>query len=188
MGTGNGLVHLRVDAVLVVDRSATCRERLIHGLQRFFGKVEGAQTASEALFRIRAASFDALVLDLSPADGQGLEPISILQEVYRELRVVLVTGCGSVASSVRAIKLGAADYLIKPVSPGRVAAALIGNSTPVLEGLVQEMSLDLLMWEHIHQVLHDSDGNISEAARRLRIHRQSLQRKLRKAPPRSEPY
>jgi two-component system response regulator RegA len=168
--------------VFVMDGSDLWRGRLIVDLERHFGTVKGARTGEDGLRCLRAEPFDAVTLDLSLPDVSGMELIPILRRHHPLLRIVVVTGVASVASSVRAIKLGAADYLIKPVPAVRVAAALCGHSVHTSGQLVPEMSLDRLAWEHVHRVLDDSNGNISEAARRLRMHRQSLQRMLRKIP------
>lgn len=174
-------------AVLVIDGSDRSRGRLVLDLERYVGAVEGARSGNDALLRLRAGSFDAVALDLFLPDGPGMELIPILRQHHPLLRIVVVTGPASVASSVRAIKLGATDYLVKPLPAARVAAALCGHSIEAPHHVVPEISLDRVAWEHIHRVLDDSNGNISEAARRLRIHRQSLQRMLRKIPRLDEP-
>lgn len=172
----------RAMAVLVIDPSDSSRRQLTSDLVPYVGKVAGSRTANDGMQQLRGDPFDAVVLDLSLPDVSGIDLIPLLHRRHPQLRVVIVTGLGSIASSVRAIKLGAVDYLLKPVSAARVAAALRGLPTPDSAHLEPEMSLDRVTWEHIHRVLDDSNGNVSEAARRLGLHRQSLQRKLRKVP------
>ena len=169
-------------AVLVIDPSDSSRRQLISDLVPYFGRVEGSRTANDGIQQLHGRLFDAVVLDLCLPDVSGMDLIPALHGRHPLLRIVIVTGIGSIASSVRAIKLGAIDYLLKPVPVARVAAALHGRPTPASDHLEPEMSLDRLTWEHIHRVLDDSNGNVSEAARRLGLHRQSLQRKLRKVP------
>ena len=169
-------------AVLVIDPSDSSRRQLISDLAPYVGRIEGSRTANNGMQQLHGDPFDAVVLDIGLPDVSGVDLISVLRRRHPLLRIVIVTGSGSIASSVRAIKLGAIDYLLKPVSPRRVAAALYGRPIHAPDSLEPVMSLDRLTWEHIHRVLDDSNGNVSEAARRLGLHRQSLQRKLRKGP------
>jgi two-component system, response regulator RegA len=173
--------------VLVVDASEPWRRWLVRGLRGFVAGAEAVASGGEALRQLSSARFDAAVPDLQLPDTTGLDLIPVLRQRCPRMVVLVVTGHGSVASTVRALKLGAADYLLKPIAPERIAAALAGEPVQPRTPWLEEMSLDRVAWEHIHRVLDETHGNISEAARRLRIHRQSLQRKLRKPPPLSRP-
>lgn len=183
MSNGMCVRDLSQTRVLVVDASEFSRPRQVHELGRFVGGVEAVATGSQALLRICTERFDGVILDPCLPDIDGMELMELLRERRPDLAIVVVTGVGSIASCVRAIKLGAADYLLKPIDGQTLADALAGEHVRPADRPAPAMSLDRLAWEHIQRVLDESRGNISEAARRLRIHRQSLQRKLRKPPP-----
>jgi two-component system response regulator RegA len=125
------------------------------------------------------------VLDLRMPNSNGLDLIPVLIGIDPNTRIVVLTGYGSVATAVEAVRRGATHYLTKPADADEIVAAFergtsaTSSDTPPL----QPMSLDRVEWEHINRVLMDCQGNISEAARVLRIHRRSLQRKLSRYPP-----
>ena len=120
MVLGDGSAPPAGMAVLVLDGSDSSRRRLVLDLGRHFDRVEGAATGNDGLLRLQAGSFDAVALDPSLPDVSGMELIPILRHRHPLLRIVVVTGHGSVASCVRSIKLGAADYLITPVPAARI--------------------------------------------------------------------
>lgn len=125
------------------------------------------------------------IVDLMLRDGSGLDLISAFRELVPRTRIVLVTGFGSVSTAVEAIRLGAVDYLLKPVSAEELLAALDpSRARKPSKDKPDIPSLERAQWEYIHRVLEQCEGNISEAARRLGLHRQSLQRMLKRHPPR----
>jgi two-component system response regulator RegA len=131
-----------------------------------------------------------IVLDLALPDAHGLRLLPELRHKHPETALVVCTALGSIAAAVAAMRSGANDFLLKPTTADQIGASLrhaIGGEQreevlPEWTTLPDPMSLDRIQWEHLHRVLLECDWNISEAARRLRLHRQSLQRKLRHMP------
>jgi two-component system response regulator RegA len=139
------------------------------------------ETATEI---VRTTEFDQAILDLNLAGHSSLPLISLLKQSGRNTRILVLTGYASIATAVDAIKLGADNYLSKPADADEILAALNrGNALHQEDIAVQEpMSVRRLEWEHIQKVLKEHDGNISETARQLKMHRRTLQRKLQKRP------
>jgi two-component system response regulator RegA len=121
-------------------------------------------------------------VDLRLKDGSGLDVVRALAEVGRGTAVVVLTGYGSIATALEAVRLGARHYLTKPAGADEILAALLGEQRPPAPPAATAPSLARVEWEHINRVLPDCGGNVSEAARLLGIHRRSLQRKLAKFP------
>lgn len=148
--------------------------------------VSMASSAAEALVRARERSPHYAVVDLKLGDDSGLALIPALLAEVPRLRVLLLTGYASIATAVEAMKRGAHDYLAKPVDADAVVRALLDQGDVDVDkaGEVPESPLRLrrLEWEHIQRTLKECDGNVSEAARRLGLHRRTLQRKLGKRP------
>lgn len=173
-------------SLLVVDDDDLFRERLGRALEKRGFDVRTASGPTEALRLARQESPELAVVDLRMPDGSGLELLRELLAIDPTTRVVMLTGYGSIATAVEAVRMGAANYLAKPADAEDVLAAFERADAPPLEpsGDYKAPSLARAEWEHINRVLADTGGNISEAARRLGIHRRSLQRKLQKYPPR----
>jgi two-component system response regulator RegA len=133
--------------------------------------------------RLLSKRFDLAVVDLKLGTDSGLELIEKLHDASPGMTSVVLTGYSSIATAVKAIKLGAANYLTKPVSMDDIEAALLGEMAAEESEDYQAPSLARHEWEYIEYVLARCDGNITRAAKELGIHRQSLQRKLRKYPP-----
>jgi two-component system response regulator RegA len=133
--------------------------------------------------RLLSKRFDLAVVDLKLGTDSGLELIDKLHDASPGITSVVLTGYSSIATAVKAIKLGAANYLTKPVSMDDIEAALLGEMAAEEREDYQAPSLARHEWEYIEYVLARCDGNITRAAKELGIHRQSLQRKLRKYPP-----
>lgn len=171
--------------VLLVDDDVTLREQLAKALHRRGIDCLLAAGGAEAMQKARTAPLDAAVIDLRMPGMGGLETVQALHAALPAARLVVLTGYGSIATALEAVRLGAADYLTKPVSADQVEAAIRGVASLPGGAPPTVPSLDLVEWEHIQRVLHDCDGNISRAAVVLGVHRRSLQRKLnRYAPPR----
>lgn len=151
--------------------------------QRGF-EVHHAASVLEATQLLQHHDFDHAVLDLNLGGHSSLPLIPLLKEQQQGTRILVLTGYASIATAVDAIKLGADNYLSKPADADEILAAL--GDTPALhldDASVQEpMSVRRLEWEHIQKVLKENDGNISETARQLKMHRRTLQRKLQKRP------
>lgn len=170
--------------VLLVDDDDVFRDHLAAALRRRGYEVDGAADAAMALGLAMTRPPDAVVLDLRMPGEGGLELAERLRARNPGLRVVMLTGYGSIATAMQALRLGLADYLTKPADADQVAAAIEGAGTPVFENQ-SVPTLERVEWEHLQRVLADCGQNISRAARVLGIDRRSLQRKLAKfAPPR----
>jgi two-component system response regulator RegA len=168
-------------SLLVVDDDDVFRPRLARALADRGYDVRAAAGVAEALRLAREDSPELAVVDLRMPDGTGLELVRDLIAIDPSTRIVVLTGYGSIATAVEAMRLGAANYLAKPADADDVIAAFERAEKPPLAAVDTEYtapSLARAEWEHIHRVLGDCGGNISEAARRLGIHRRSLQRKL----------
>lgn len=126
---------------------------------------------------------DVILLDMKLADDSGLKYIALLRNTAPKARIILMTGYASIATAVEAIKLGADEYLAKPIDSQTLLAAIAGTSVNNQQVLsTQPLSSEQVEWEHINQVLKFNDGNISATARQLSMHRRTLQRKLQKRP------
>jgi two-component system response regulator RegA len=173
-------------SLLLVDDDAVFRERLARAFRERAWDVRTAASGDEALARAREESPEFAVVDLRMPGKTGLEVVQALVALDASTRIVVLTGYGSIATAVDAIKLGAAHYLTKPADADDLLAAFERASAPPLVAAAQDYaapSLARAEWEHINRVLSDCGGNISEAARRLGVHRRSLQRKLARYAP-----
>jgi two-component system, response regulator RegA len=170
--------------LLVVEDDDFLRERLVRALADRGYAAQGAASAADALARSQEAP-EFAVVDLRIGDASGLDVVRALMAKDPGTRVVMLTGYGSIATAVEAMRLGAVHYLTKPADADQIVAALqrgsSDGSSPAPAG--ESLSLARAEWEHINHVLVSASGNISEAARRLGLHRRSLQRKLSKYPP-----
>jgi two-component system response regulator RegA len=171
--------------ILVVDDDATFRTRLVRALSsRGYETFEAADVDS-AIARAKQLKPARAIVDLRMPGKSGLDLISALMDIDESIQILVLTGYGSIATAVEAVRRGAIDYLNKPVDTEQILAVFdrenaISSATEVTEA---KPSLARVEWEHIQRVLSDCGGNISEAARQLGIHRRSLQRKLSKLPP-----
>ncbi len=179
--------------LLIVDDDATFGRVLARVLGSRGFEVVIAVNADEARALTRRHQPRYCVLDLKLGEENGLRLIPDLQRLVPDMRILLLTGYASIATAVEAIKRGAHDYLAKPVDADAVVRALVDGDGPhadddeVLDAPEAPLALRRLEWEHIHRVLTECDGNISETARRLGMHRRTLQRKLGKHPVRERP-
>lgn len=161
--------------ILIVDDDRTFCQALALALRRRGHQVLLAHDVEEGLREARAFVPDRIVVDLRMPGRSGLELVREIGQEFPDIPVVVLTGFGSIATAVEAVKLGAVQYLTKPVSAEALLAAFDG----VAPGDDREApSLDVVEWEHLQRVLSECAGNVSEAARRLGMHRRTLQRKL----------
>jgi two-component system response regulator RegA len=174
--------------VLVIDDDEAFAATLARSLARRGATTAVAFTTAQALAAVSSFEPTHAVLDLKLGTENGLVTLRELLQRRPALRVLLLTGYASLATAVEAIKLGATNYLAKPVDAQAVLAALVG-AEPGAASAPDERgpSLKRLEWEHIQRVLAECDGNISAAARRLGLHRRTLQRKLLKRPVAADP-
>ena len=181
---------------LVVDDDASFRTRLVKALSSRGFLAQGAGTADEALDVARELKPDAAIVDLRMHGMSGLDLVRELTAQLPGIQVLVLTGYGSIATAVEAVRRGAMNYLNKPVDTEQILAAFgregesggsgdaaAAGHAPAEHGAPEIPSLARVEWEHIQRVLFDCEGNISMAARRLGLHRRSLQRKLAKLPP-----
>ena len=170
-------------SLLIVDDDTTFRTRLIRAFADRGFDVRGAGTCEEALAVARLESPELALVDLRLPGPSGLEVIRQLKALDPTTNVVVLTGYGSIATAVDSVKLGANSYLSKPVDADQILAAFDKGADPEpSKPIPPAQPLARVEWEHIQRVLTDCDGNISQAARTLGLHRRSLQRKLAKYP------
>lgn len=169
---------------LIIDDDTTFNDVLTRAFNRRGLAAHGALTPQEALQRAVELHPEQVVLDLNLAGSSGLALIPQLLAIVPACRIVVLTGYASITTAVDAIKLGAVQYLAKPVELDAILAAFADHEeTDVdFEAPDEPLSVDRLEWEHIQRVLHENDGNISATARALKMHRRTLQRKLSKRP------
>jgi two-component system response regulator RegA len=167
---------------LLVEDDERFRERLARALQVRGCEVRAVATVAEALAAASGESPELAVVDLKLPEGSGLDVVRALKTIDPTTTIVVLTGYGSIATALESVKLGAAHYLTKPVDADQVLAAFEGKAPAADTPAVAVPSLARVEWEHIQRVLTDCEGNVSQAARLLGIHRRSLQRKLAKFP------
>lgn len=169
--------------VLFVEDDEAFGDRMCQALRARGFSVTRATTATEAM---RIASLDSpeiAVIDLRLPDGHGLDIVRELHALDGTTRIIVLTGYGAIATAVESLKLGAADYLTKPIDAGQLVAAFDPDEgKAAVPRNFTVPSLARVEWEHIQRVLAECGGNVSEAARALHMHRRSLQRKLLKYP------
>jgi two-component system response regulator RegA len=170
--------------VLLVDDDETFGERMSRALQSRGLLVTHVTTLASALRISDADSPELAVVDLRLPDGHGLDVVRHLHAIDETTRIIVLTGYGAIATAVESLKLGASDYLTKPIDADQLMAAFErdDDSRPSSARSFTVPSLARVEWEHIQRVLADCGGNISEAARALHMHRRSLQRKISKYP------
>ena len=171
-------------SVLIVDDDRPFLQRLARAMEARGFAVSTAETVAEGLARVEAAAPAYAVVDMRLGDGTGLDVISALKKHRPGARAIVLTGYGNIATAVTAVKLGAVDYLAKPADADDVVAALFatGDHKPIPPE--NPMSADRVRWEHIQRVYELCGRNVSETARRLSMHRRTLQRILAKRAPR----
>lgn len=172
------------EPTLIIDDDPSFNAILVRTLERRGYPARGALGGGEALALAREIMPNRVVLDLNLDGSSGLALIPELLAINADCRIVVLTGYASIATAVDAIKLGAVQYLAKPVEIEAILAAFESDDTPDfdLPASDEPLSVDRLEWEHIQRVLNENDGNISATARALKMHRRTLQRKLSKRP------
>ena len=170
--------------LLLVDDDRPVLQRLGRAMESRGFLVTTAETVREGIDHVNNQVPDYCVVDMRLDDGNGLDVVSTLQDKQADTRVVVLTGYGNIATAVTAVKLGAIDYLAKPADADDVFAALMQNPNDKADPPENPMSADRVRWEHIQRVYELCDRNVSETARRLNMHRRTLQRILAKRAPR----
>jgi two-component system response regulator RegA len=174
----------RHGTLLLADDDNAFRQRLALTLGRRGFEVTSAASLAEARTLIPELRPDYAVLDLRLGDGNGLDLVAELRRTREDTRVVILTGYGNLATAVAAVKEGAIDYLAKPADPEDIVNALLAPGGERPKPPAEPMSADRVRWEHIQRVYELCDRNVSETARRLKMHRRTLQRILAKRSPR----
>jgi two-component system response regulator RegA len=170
--------------LLLVDDDAPFRQRLARAMERRGFETVAAESVAEGLEIARANPPAYAVVDLRLEDGNGLDVVEALREARPDCRVIVLTGYGAIATAVAAVKIGAVDYLAKPADADDVEKALLSGAGQKPPPPEHPMSADRVRWEHIQRVFELCDRNVSETARRLNMHRRTLQRILTKRSPR----
>ena len=171
--------------LLIVDDDAPLRNRLVRAMEKRGFVVANAGTVAEGVEAAAENPPAFAVVDLRLDDGSGLEVVHALRDARPDVRIVMLTGYGNIATAVEAIKAGAVDYLPKPADADEITAALLETERPLPPPPDDPMSADRVRWEHIQRVFEQCSRNVSETARRLKMHRRTLQRILNKHAPRA---
>ena len=171
-------------SLLIVDDDKPFLQRLARAMESRGFIVDTADSVAEGIRKAEAGPPAFAVVDLRLEDGNGLDVIELIRKRRPDSRMVVLTGYGNIATAVTAVKLGAVDYLAKPADADEVVAALTHDGTAKAAPPENPMSADRVRWEHIQRVYELCDRNVSETARRLNMHRRTLQRILAKRAPR----
>jgi two-component system response regulator RegA len=171
-------------SMMVLDDDAPFRARLARALSQRGFEVKAAGSVAEARDLMRQAAPAFAVVDLRLEDGSGLEVVEVLHQAREDSHAVILTGYGAIATAVAAVKAGAIDYLPKPADVDDVVNALLTGRDDRPGPPENPMSADRVRWEHIQRVYELCNHNVSETARRLNMHRRTLQRILAKRAPR----
>jgi len=171
-------------SLIVVDDDLPFRERLSRSMEKKGFEVDSADSFASAVEIIEKQNYDYAIVDMRLTDGSGLELIKKLQIKSPGTKSLLLTGYGNIATAVAAIKSGAIDYLPKPAEVDQIYDALTNSKEVLPPPPENPMTADRIRWEHIQRVFVQCNRNVSETARRLRMHRRTLQRILNKHAPR----
>ena len=170
-------------SLLIVEDDKSFLQRLARAMETRGFIVTTAESVADGLLQVEKAAPAFAVVDMRLGDGNGLDVISAMKRRRPEARAIILTGYGNIATAVNAVKLGAVDYLAKPVDADDVAAALLAFDNKKIEPPENPMSADRVRWEHIQRIYELCGRNVSETARRLNMHRRTLQRILAKRAP-----
>lgn len=170
--------------LLIVDDDAPFRNRLIRAMEKRGFEVAAAESVEEGIAEVGRNCPAYAVVDLRLGDGNGLDVVESIRRTRPDARVIVLTGYGAIATAVAAVKAGAVDYLSKPADADDIENALRTGKATKPPPPDNPMSADRVRWEHIQRVFELCDRNVSETARRLNMHRRTLQRILAKRSPR----
>ncbi len=171
-------------SLLIVDDDNPFRDRLARAMEKKGFIVSQAEGVKAGIQKVNENKPAFAVIDLRLQDGNGLEVVKEIQKSKKNSRVIMLTGYGNISTAVAAIKTGAIDYLAKPADADDVEKALLADPNSKAAPPDDPMSADRVKWEHIHRVFELCNRNVSETARRLKMHRRTLQRILSKRSPR----
>ena len=171
-------------SLLIVDDDSPFRERLARAMEKKGFEVIQAEGVQKGIDAVKIKKPGFAVVDLRLGDGNGLDVVKEIQNSNSSSRIIMLTGYGNIPTAVAAIKEGAIDYLAKPADADDVEKALLADPNKKPQPPENPMSADRVKWEHIHRVFELCNRNVSETARRLKMHRRTLQRILSKRSPR----
>ena len=171
-------------SLLIVDDDNPFRDRLSRAMEKKGFQVTQAESVKQGINQAKNSPPAFAVVDLRLNDGNGLEVVKEIQKIKKNSRIVLLTGYGNIPTAVAAVKAGAIDYLSKPVDADDVENSLLASPNTKAKPPENPMSANRVKWEHIHRVFELCNRNVSETARRLKMHRRTLQRILSKRSPR----
>jgi two-component system, response regulator RegA len=171
-------------SLMILDDDEAFLRRLARAMEKRGFAVTPAQSIAEGREIVANRPPAFAVVDLRLEDGNGLDIVEMIRARRDDARIVVLTGYGAIATAVAAVKIGATDYLSKPADANDITAALLARTEEKPEPPENPMSADRVRWEHIHRVYELCDRNVSETARRLNMHRRTLQRILAKRSPR----
>ena len=171
-------------SLLIVDDDNPFRERLARAMEKKGFEVFQAEGVQKGIQTVKDKKPAFAVVDLRLSDGSGLDVVKQIQSLNSTSRIIMLTGYGNIPTAVAAIKEGAIDHLAKPADADDVEKALLADPETKAEPPENPMSADRVKWEHIHRVFELCNRNVSETARRLKMHRRTLQRILSKRSPR----
>jgi two-component system, response regulator RegA len=171
--------------LLIVDNDAPLCQRLARAMEKRGFVVDTAESVAAGVAAAHNRPPAYAVVDLRLGDGNGLDVVAALRQSRPGVRIVMLTGYGNIATAVAAVKAGAVDYLPKPADADAVERALLAKDDSPPAPPADPMSADRVRWEHIQRVFEQCERNVSETARRLKMHRRTLQRMLGKHAPRS---
>jgi len=171
-------------SLLLVDDDRAFLLRMSRALEQRGYDVVAAESVAEGLEQLRRSAPAYAIVDLRLSDGTGLDVIAALRAAREDVRAIILTGYGNIATAVSAVKIGAIDYLTKPAEVDEIVAALTCDGEARAEPPENPMSADRVRWEHIQRIFELCGRNVSETARRLSMHRRTLQRILAKRAPR----
>ena len=171
-------------SLLILDDDDPLRGRLARAMEKKGFQVKEAKSVAEGLNIVKSTPPGFACIDLRLEDGNGLDVIKELSKNKSDCRIVMLTGYGNLPTAVAAVKAGAIDYIAKPVDADDVESALLASPESKAAPPENPMSADRVKWEHIHRVFELCNRNVSETARRLKMHRRTLQRILSKRSPR----
>ena len=169
--------------LLLVDDDSPFRERMARAMEKKGFQVSQAEGVKKGIEAVKLECPGFAVVDLRLSDGNGLEVVKEIKKNKSDSRVIMLTGYGNIPTAVEAVKDGAIDYLAKPADADDVEKALLAEMNKKASPPENPMSADRVKWEHIHRVFELCNRNVSETARRLKMHRRTLQRILSKRSP-----
>ena len=177
------IANLADKSLLIVDDDNPLRDRLSRAMEKKGFVVSQAQSVKEGINSSKNSPPAFAVVDLRLGDGSGLEVVKEIRRLKKDSKIVMLTGYGNIPTAVAAVKAGAIDYIPKPASADDVENALLALPESKATPPANPMSADRVKWEHIHRVFELCNRNVSETARRLKMHRRTLQRILSKRSP-----